>query len=57
MFGVRPTLEVKGKRKYKSCWGATISMIAFLYIIVYLFGLVLELLKMTLDGQDFIEKL
>lgn len=50
MFGVRPTLEVRGKRKYKSCCGATISFIIILYIIQYIFYQVIEILKYTSDG-------
>lgn len=42
MFGVRPTLEVNGKRKYKSCWGAFISLIAILAILIFTFFQVME---------------
>lgn len=37
MFGVRPTLEVKGKRKFKSCWGAFVSFLCILLILLYIF--------------------
>ena len=32
---MRPTLEVDGKRKYKSCWGAFISALCILTVIFY----------------------
>ena len=35
MFGVRPTMEVKGKRKFKSCCGATVSFFGIIIILVY----------------------
>lgn len=35
MFGVRPTMEFNGKRKYKSCWGAFVSALMFIFIIFF----------------------
>ena len=32
---MRPTLEVNGKRKYKSCWGAFVSTLCILAVIFY----------------------
>ena len=54
MFGVRPTLEVNGKRKYKSCWGACISLVAFIVILVFSFFQIMEAQKYSLAGQEFI---
>ena len=57
MFGVRPTLEVKGQRKYRSCWGAFISFLLILFILFYTFFQVLEILKFTDLGQTFISEM
>lgn len=54
MFGVRPTLEVNGKRKYKSCWGACISLVAIIIILIFAFFQILEAQKYSLAGQEFI---
>ena len=35
MYGVRPQLEMRGKRKVRSCCGACVSFIAILFIILY----------------------
>ena len=57
MFGVRPTLEIHGKRKKKSCWGAFVSMIAILIILVFTLYQVLEAQKYTTAGQDMISSI
>jgi hypothetical protein len=36
MFGVQPSLEVNGKRHYKTCWGCFVSSIAFVLIFLFL---------------------
>ena len=35
MFGVRPTLEINGKRKYKSWCGAVFSLLTGLVVFIY----------------------
>ena len=35
MYGVEPTLEYKGKRKYKSWCGVAISMIVLFWILTF----------------------
>lgn len=35
MFGVRPTLEINGKRKYKSWCGAVFSLFVILVVFMY----------------------
>lgn len=37
MFGVTPQLEIKGKRKFKSCFGACWSFLAIIIILAYWF--------------------
>ena len=54
LFGIQPTLEMKGKRKFKSCWGAFISMFTFILIVLYSIYQLLEFQKMTVDGQSFV---
>lgn len=36
LYGVSPSLEIHGKREYKSCWGAFISLIVILLMIGYI---------------------
>ena len=36
MFGAAPKLEIRGKRKVKSCCGALVSFFAILAIVFYL---------------------
>ena len=36
LYGVSPSLEIHGKREYKSCWGAFISLIVILLLIGYI---------------------
>ena len=36
LFGVTPSLEINGKREYKSCWGAFISLIVILIMILFI---------------------
>ena len=55
MFGVRPTLEIRGKRKKKSCWGAFVSMVAIGIISVFLLFQIMETQKYTEQGQQFIK--
>jgi len=50
MYGIRPTLEVRGKRQYKSCFGAFISALAYLAIGIFIFYQVMEVVKTTKDG-------
>lgn len=57
MFGVRPTLEIHGKRKKKSCWGAFVSIIALLIILVFTLYQALEAQKYTTAGQDLIKSI
>ena len=45
LYGVRPSLEIKGKRKYKSCFGALISLIVILLLTAYI---ILQLLNVFL---------
>ena len=37
MYGETPQLEIKGKRKFKSCFGACWSFIAIIIILAYWF--------------------
>lgn len=37
MYGVTPQLEIKGKRKFKSCFGACWSFVAIVIILAYWF--------------------
>ena len=37
LYGVRPSLEMNGKRKYKSCWGAFVSALCLLFIAFFIF--------------------
>lgn len=37
MYGVTPQLEIKGKRKFKSCFGACWSFLAIIIILAYFF--------------------
>ena len=36
MFGAPPQIEVRGKRKVKSCCGALVSLIAILALVFYM---------------------
>ncbi len=36
MFGASPKIEIRGKRKIKSCCGALVSLLAILIIVFYL---------------------
>ena len=36
MYGVAPYFELRGKKKVRSCWGAFISLIAYILIVIYL---------------------
>lgn len=46
MYGVRPTLEVDGKRQYKTCWGAFVSGLCLVFIIIFV------LAKLVPEGVD-----
>ena len=35
IFGYSPQLEIRGKRKQKSCWGAFFSFIVVLLVFIY----------------------
>jgi hypothetical protein len=35
IFGYNPALEIRGKRKQKSCWGAFNSFIVILLVFIY----------------------
>ena len=35
MYGAKPEFEIRGKKKVKSCWGASMSFIAGFLIFLY----------------------
>ena len=35
IYGVTPYLEIRGKKKVRSCWGAFISFIVYLLVAIY----------------------
>jgi hypothetical protein len=35
MYGVTPQIEFRGKKQYKTCWGACCSLFAMIIIVVY----------------------
>ena len=35
LYGVEPSLEMRGQREFKSCWGAFVSLIVIIICIIY----------------------
>jgi hypothetical protein len=35
IYGVKPYLELRGKKEIRSCWGAFISFFVYILVIIY----------------------
>ena len=51
MYWVYPTLELRGKRKFRTCWGASCSCLALLIIFLYAALKVLSFQSLIPDSQ------